>query len=228
MIDPRHEERLEHGLEQLSLVVSDAARQRLLDYVALLVKWNRVYNLTAVRDPEQMISRHLLDSLVLLPWLESLGAKEAAAEDQEAAGQNSVFDLLDIGSGGGLPVIPLAIARPQLSCLSVETNGKKTRFQKQVGLELGLQNLTVSQARIEQCTQKAKLIPSRAFTAPADFLEIAARHCVPGGLVIVMLGQAERLPDPLPETFELQELQAQQVPAVDAPRHLAICRMRNE
>ena len=112
--------------------MDDTQLQRLLAYHALLMKWNQAYNLTAVRDPAEMITRHLIDSLSILPWIGS-GA------------------LLDVGSGPGLPGIPLAIMRPELQVTTLDSNGKKTRFQQQVKQELGLDNLQIIHGRVEAC-----------------------------------------------------------------------------
>src|SRR5690554_6652385 len=122
---------LDRGLAELKLDLSPEARKKLLDFAALLGKWNRVYNLTAIRSPEQAITHHLLDSLVVLPHLEGLAR------------------LADIGSGGGLPGIPLAIARPDLHISSIETVGKKASFQQQAKIELGLANFAPIHARVE-------------------------------------------------------------------------------
>lgn len=184
-------------------------RDRLLAFVALLSKWNRVWNLTAVRDPGEMLSRHLLDSLSLLPSV------DAAALDMAAD-----VDLLDIGSGAGLPVLPLAIARPALACLSVERTGKKARFQRQAALELGLDGVRVRAERIEAIEVSARIVTSRAFTAPGAFLSLAARYVAPGGCALVMLGKAERLPDPLPAPFTLAGVHRI---AAEPARHVAVC-----
>ncbi len=200
------------GLQALDLNIDSAKQAQLLDLVHLLNKWNRVYNLTAVRDPNQMVSKHILDSLSLLPWLPASMNK-----------QSDVFDLLDVGSGAGLPVLPLAITRPELRCLSVESNGKKTRFQQQACVELKLNNVTVQQARIEDITIKAATIVSRAFTAPDNFLRIIEPHCIAGTQIIIMLGLKERMPQTLPNGFTLQGLHKIDVPDVDSSRHVAIC-----
>jgi len=215
------EDLLDQGLDTMSQPglsgVDPDARGQLLRYIDLLGKWNRVYNLTAVRDPAQMVTRHLLDSLVLRPWLPKAGAHSIA----EAS---VVADVLDIGSGAGLPVLPLAIVHPELSFISVESNGKKTRFQQQVVLELGLSNVQIMNDRVEHISAQAKFVTSRAFTAPLDFLTIAAPLCTPTGTIAVMLGLAERLPTRLPEPFLLEELVEVAVPCTESARHLALCR----
>ena len=211
--------RLDDGLTRLggpAAALDAPTRERLLGFVELLARWNRVHNLTAVRDVRAMIGRHLLDSLALLPWID--GRDGVGDRDGD-------LDLLDIGSGAGLPVLPLAIARPGLRCLSVESNNKKTGFQRQAVLELGLSGVEVRQARIETVSARVRTAVSRAFAAPADFLGVAAPRCAPGGTALVMLGRAERLPKPLPAPFSLVALHALEVPFEPAERHLAVCRI---
>lgn len=287
--------RLDEGLGRLggeAAALGDDARGRLVAFVELLARWNRVHNLTAVRDPSEMVARHLLDSLALLPWIgapegsttaplgaapipsgaataradappvdapngrvnavrpgeprgsaaSGAGGRGARAGSVAAGGEaeggtvrrgvdlangtGPVFDLLDIGSGGGLPVLPLALARPDLRCLSVESNGKKARFQRQAAIELGLGRVEVREARIETVAAGAAIVVSRAFAAPGDFLAIAARHVPSGGRALVMLGRERSLPDPLPAPFELETLRALDVPFERGARHLAVCRAR--
>ena len=200
--------------EQYSINLPSAARDRLVEFVFLLIKWNKVYNLTAVRDPVQMVQRHLLDSLVLCRWLPANTLNESAV------------DVLDIGSGAGLPVIPLAIARADLRFASIESNGKKTRFQQQALLELGLTNVTVKNQRVQDVQTQADFVTSRAFTAPAEFLRLAEPLCAPAALIAVMLAHTDTLPEPLPAGFSLQELATVDIPGSQAPRHVAVCRRR--
>ena len=211
---------LDRGLDSITgnelPVVDQGAREQLLHYVGLLNKWNRVFNLTAVRDPRQMVARHLLDSLILRPWLPTANA--------DADHGPAMFDVLDIGSGAGLPVLPLAIVHPDLSFISVESNGKKTRFQQQVLLELGLSNVKIVNKRVEDVVAQARFVTSRAFTAPLDFLHIAEPLCAPNGVIAIMLGLAERLPATLPEPFLLQQLVEVVVPCTESARHVALCR----
>lgn len=186
----------------------------LLRYISLLVKWNRVYNLTAVRDPYQMVQRHLLDSLVLCRWLPEVST---AAEAQSV-------DVADIGSGAGLPVLPLAIVRPDLSFASIESNGKKTRFQYQALLELDIGNVQIENHRVQDVSLQSAFVTSRAFTAPVEFLQIAQTLCRGQAQVAVMLAHSDTLPDPLPTGFSLQELVPIDIPGNSAPRHIAMCR----
>ena len=194
--------------------VSDDLLPKLDQFLQLLAKWNRVYNLTAVRDPVQMVDRHIMDSLIMNRWL------------PESAMAEGVSDVMDIGSGAGLPVIPLAISRPDLSFVSVESNGKKTRFQQQAIMELKLPNVRVINERVENVYETAQVVLSRAFTAPEDFLQICVPLCAQNGRVAIMLGQVERFPPTLSEEYLLEELVAVDVPGTESARHVAVCRRR--
>lgn len=216
---------LDHLLAIAGLGSLDAkARKGLVHYVGLLQKWNRVWNLTAVRDPATMLSRHVMDSLSLLSLIDEHLSMNASVGGPAA--NPAPFDLLDIGSGAGLPVLPLAIARPGLRCLSIERTDKKARFQRQVVLELGLDQVDVRSERIEQIQAQALIVTSRAFTAPAAFLELASAYTAPNGLALVMLGRAERLPETLPRGWVLLSLERVDVPGGTEQRHIAKCQMR--
>lgn len=187
-----------------------ADRQRLLAFVRLLVKWNAAYNLTAVRDPQEMIARHLLDSLVLLPYVQ--GPR-----------------VLDIGTGPGLPGIPLAIARPDCAFTLLDANAKKTRFVTQAVGELGLKNVAVVQTRVENYrpVEKFDTLVARAFSSIADMLENAQHLCAPGGRFLAMKGvypEAELAA--VPPAFAVSEVAVLKVPGLDAERHLAIITLR--
>ena len=195
---------LDRGLGEMTLELPAGARERLLDYVALLEKWNRTYNLTAIRDPQSMVTHHLLDSLAVLPHL-PLGA-----------GSGSVADA---GSGAGLPGIPLAIARPQWRVALADSNQKKAAFLRQAAIELGLANVEVHEGRVEAWRPQPlfEVVISRAFAALADFIA-ACRHLVtPRGVLAAMQGVA---PDGLGEKCSLIPLR---VPLLDAQRHLVLC-----
>ena len=151
-------EQLAAGIAQMQLDIPPAQQQKLLDYLALLQKWNKTYNLTALRDPAQMISHHLLDSLTILPYL-------AIAQS-----------MIDVGSGGGMPAIPAAICRPDLRITMVDANSKKTTFLRQAIIELGLDNAAVSSSRVEDWQDnQADIVTSRAFAELADFVRLT-RH----------------------------------------------------
>jgi len=186
-------------------------RQRLLAFVRLLAKWNAAYNLTAVRDPEEMITRHLLDSLVLLPFLQ--GPR-----------------VLDIGTGPGLPGIPLAVARPDCTFTLLDANAKKTRFVTQAVGELGLKNVEVVQARVENYRpeQKFDTLVARAFSSIADMLTNARHLCTPGGRFLAMKGvYPEGELAAIPADYTVSEVVALKVPGLEAARHLAIITLRS-
>lgn len=164
-------DQLATGLEQMGLEIGQAQQQQLLDYLALLMKWNRAYNLTAVRDPDEMVPRQLLDSLSILPLVQ---------------GQQ----ILDVGTGAGLPGIPLAICLPQSRFSLIDANGKKTRFVQQAKMELGLENLQVHQTRVEQfeAEQGFDTITSRAFAALPKIVELTSRLLSKHGVLLAMKG----------------------------------------
>ena len=210
-------EHLKQGLEELQRLsipnVSLDLLEPLGEFLSLLVKWNKVYNLTAVRDPLDMVDRHLMDSLIMSQWLPSI-----------TSSSDSTADVIDIGSGAGLPVLPLAIARPELSFVSIESNGKKTRFQQQCLTQLKLRNVSVINKRVQDVSLKSQLVVSRAFTAPAEFLSIAEPLCAKQGRVAIMLGRAERFPETLSSNFVVEEFVEVSVPGTESARHVAVCR----
>ena len=215
LVTPRWQ--LELGMEFLQEQSVPGISEQLIEplevFLALLIKWNRVYNLTAVRDPIEMVDRHLVESLLMNRWLPT----SSQAED-------GVFDVMDIGSGAGLPVIPLAIARPDLSFVSIESNGKKSRFQQQALLEMKLSNVKIVNDRVENVSIRAHTVVARAFTAPEAFLTIAQPLCMSGGQVVIMLGHAERFPSDLDSAYTLDELVELSVPGTESARHIALCR----
>jgi len=162
-----HHDLLADGLRALGIDLSSAQQARLLDYVNLLHKWNSAYNLTAVRDPADMVVRHLLDSLSVLPHVQAT-------------------EIIDVGTGAGIPGIPLALALPDLQVTLLDSNGKKTRFAKQAALELGLDHVKVVQARAEQYRNVSPQVISRAFASLPDMLEVAGHLLAPGGRMLAM------------------------------------------
>ena len=196
------ETRLDEGIKALSLTLNDAARERLVHYVLLLHKWNRAYNLTAVRDPAAMMTRHVIDSLTILPWIK--GPR-----------------LLDVGSGPGLPGIIVAIARPDLNVSLLDSNGKKVRFQTQAAMELGLSNVTPLHARIEALSENHRYeqITSRAFSSLPDFISLSRHVLAEGGEWLAMRGRLDGN-DALPEGVEYLDSQALRVPGDPGERHL--------
>lgn len=196
---------LADGIKELKLDLNEKQHEQLLDYLALLFKWNSVYNLTSVRDPMQMVTHHLLDSLAAVP------AFEKAAS------------VLDVGAGGGLPGIVLAIARPTMKVALIDTVHKKTAFLTQVKAELGLGNVTVHTARVEQLQvpHKFDVITSRAFADLSDFVNWSGHLLAEGGQFIALKGVAP--PDEqerLPSEWKVTELRPLQVPGLQAERHL--------
>lgn len=188
----------------LGLEISAQQNQQLQQYLALLQRWNKVYNLTAVRDPIQMLPLHLWDSLSVVPFIQA-------------------ESCLDVGSGAGLPGIPLAIMRPSQHFTLLDTNGKKTRFIQQVALELGLTNLKVVQMRVEQWQpeQNFAAIISRAFASLADFVTVSGQHLQAQGRLYAMKG---RYPDSeiaeLPQGWSVACSHPLNVPGLEAERHL--------
>ena len=167
---------LQAGIAEMGLVVSAEAQQKLLAYLALLQKWNKVYNLTAVRDPLEMVTLHVLDSLSVLPYVQ-------------------VNSLLDVGSGGGLPGIVLAICKPELQVTTIDTVQKKAIFMRQVKGELGLDNLQVVHGRVEsyQPVEKFEAIISRAFSDLAMFVSLSKHLLALNGQWLAMKGQVPPL-----------------------------------
>ncbi|HWD32340.1 16S rRNA (guanine(527)-N(7))-methyltransferase RsmG [Pseudomonas caricapapayae] len=207
-VTPQHAEELSTGARQLGVELSEAQHAQLLAYLALLIKWNKAYNLTAVRNPDEMVSRHLLDSLSVMPFIHS-------------------ERWLDVGSGGGMPGIPLAILHPDKKVTVLDSNGKKTRFLTQVKLELKLDNLTVIHKRVEefQPQQPFTGIVSRAFSSMENFTNWT-RHLgdeQTQWLAMKGLHPADELVA-LPADFRVDSEQALTVPGCQGQRHLLILR----
>lgn len=196
---------LQRGIAQLGIALDEEKQRKLLDYLALLHKWNKVYNLTAIRDPQQMVSHHLLDSLAVLPHL--------------WPGR-----WLDVGCGAGLPGVVLAIARPDWQFALLDSNSKKTSFVQQAAIELGLKNVSVHCERVEdwQTPQKFDGIISRAFTELGDFLGITRHLMAKGGRWAAMKGLAERELAGVPEGCKVERIIQLEVPGLQAARSLVI------
>ena len=195
---------LDRGLREMGIVPPPGARERLLEYVALLAKWNRTYNLTAIRDPLAMVPHHLLDSLSVLPHL-PLGSEQAR--------------LADAGSGAGLPGIPLAIARPGWRVALAESSQKKAAFLRQAAFELELDNVEVHEGRVERWRPQPlfDLVISRAFAALGDFLAACRHLATPAGTLAAMKGAAP------PDRRAACVLIRLHVPLLEAQRHLILC-----
>jgi 16S rRNA (guanine527-N7)-methyltransferase len=206
--DPRRTV-LRSGLESLSLPADEALLDRLLAYLDLLQKWNQAYNLSAVRDPQQMVHQHLLDCLAALP-----------AVDRHLRGREA--RILDVGSGAGLPGVMWALMRPNWAVCCVDAVAKKTSFVRQVAAELALRNLQAEHARVEQlCIVAVDVVVSRAFASLADFTALTRQHLAPGGCWLAMKG---RLPEDeiaaLPADVAVFHVEPLQVPGLDARRCL--------
>lgn len=199
------------GAQELGLELSELQFNRLLDYVALLAKWNAVYNLTAIRDPRQMMIQHILDSLSIVPHLAGLGPST----------------VLDVGSGGGLPGIVLAIVLPDWSVTLNDIVHKKTAFQSQAKAELGLGNLSVVTGRVEtlqpgaEVPAKFDVIVSRAFAELADFVTLARHLVADGGAIWAMKGvRPDAEIERLPAGSKAEQIIRLTVPSLEAERHL--------
>ena len=198
------------GIAEMGLDVSLEAQQNLLQYLSLLNKWNKVYNLTAVHDPLQMVTLHLLDSLSVLPHIQAR-------------------NLLDVGSGGGLPGIVLAICLPQLKVTTIDTVQKKTIFMRQVKGELGLNNLEVVHARVEnyQPSKKFEAIISRAFSDIALFVKLTEYLLAQNGKWLAMKGQVPHeeltsLAIKVNHAIKIKNIVPLNVAGLDAERHLLV------
>jgi 16S rRNA (guanine527-N7)-methyltransferase len=208
---------LDAGLAALDLPLDEAQRTRLLAHLALIAKWNQVYNLTAVRDPAQMLTQHLLDCLAAVgPLRRHLASRDAPAR------------LLDVGSGAGLPGAVFAIACPtQLAVTCVDTVSKKAAFIGQVAAELGLSNLTGRHARIEALTGPFDLISSRAFATLADFVAGSRQALAPGGVWLAMKGKTPTDEmAALPADVEVFHVEPLAVPSLQAQRCIVWMRKR--
>lgn len=195
---------LHNGVRAIGLQCSEAVTSRLLQYQSLLTKWNKAYNLTAIREPEKMVKLHLLDSLVVSPYL-------------------SGFSILDIGTGAGLPGIPLALINPEKEFFLLDSNAKKTRFVEQVKLELKLPNVTVVRSRMEQFRNQLKFdtIVSRAFSDLGKFVYGTRGFLQTGGLTIAMKAQLSDSEIGQISDFESTVVPLQ-VPGIDAERNLVL------
>jgi 16S rRNA (guanine527-N7)-methyltransferase len=199
-------DQLKRGLIALGLTLDRDIQQRLLDYIALIEKWNRVYNLTAIREPEKMVSHHLLDSLAVAPHLH---AKR----------------LLDVGSGAGLPGIPLALAKPDTQVTLLDSNHKKAAFLNQAVMELKLKNAEVCSERVEswQTQNRFDVIISRAFSEMGEFVRITRHLLAPGGMFAAMKGlhPYEEI-DKLPPGCKVQQVLPLAIPGLEGARHLVL------
>lgn len=197
---------LDNGIRELGLALGADQQDLLLQYLLLLEKWNQVYNLTAVRDVMKMVSAHLLDSLSVIALLPE-------------------GKVLDVGSGAGLPGIPIAVARPAFAVTLLDSNHKKTAFLRQAVADLGLKNASVVCERVESPNAPAgfDVIISRAFSDLGEFVSLSGRLLAPNGVIAAMKGvhpfeELERVP----AGFRVKEVKALRVPGLDAERHLVL------
>ena len=197
---------LEQGLAALGIDLPPAAQEKLLAYATLLYKWNKTFSLTAMREQDKAVSHHLLDSLAVLPFV-------------------TAGSLLDVGSGGGMPGIPLAIAHPDLQVTLLDSNSKKTAFLKQAAIELALPNISVHCGRVEQYHPAIgfSAITSRAFSELADFVSLSHHLLAANGRWLAMKGvwpheEIRRLP----EDIAVDAVHRLVVPGVEGERHLVV------
>ncbi|MGB3460878.1 16S rRNA (guanine(527)-N(7))-methyltransferase RsmG [Rhodanobacter lindaniclasticus] len=195
---------LEQGIAALGLQLPTEAVPRLLDYLALLERWNAAYNLTAVRDPAEMVTRHLLDSLAILPFVQG-------------------STLVDLGTGPGLPGIVLAIAAPGRQILLVDSNGKKVRFLREAIRSLKLEGVRAEQSRVEDVAGQFDCVTARAFASLADMLAWGGHLLAPDGIWLAMKGKRpdEELPG-VPDGFVVRATHELHVPGLPAERHLLV------
>jgi 16S rRNA (guanine527-N7)-methyltransferase len=206
---------LVQGLRSLGLSLSSEACGKLDAYVALLAKWNRTYNLTAIREPRRMVTHHLLDALAVLAHLP----------------QQETMRVLDVGAGAGVPGIPLAIARPRWDTVLVDSNHKKIAFLTQVAIELALPNVRAIATRVEELHDELlfDVVIARAFSDLRTFAQLSARHLAPNGRLYAMKGtRPEEEIASLPKSIEVVATPALRVPGIDAERHLIVMRKRTD
>ena len=215
MQPPEVERTLAEAARALGVPLTEAQVGALRDYLGLLQRWNRVYNLTAVREPAQMLVQHLLDSLAVVPSLRRWTGGRAVR-------------ILDVGSGGGLPGVVLGIAAPEADVTCVEAVGKKAAFVRQVAAELGLRNVHSRHARVEQLAQtQFDVVTSRAFASLPEFVALTRERLAPGGVWIAMKGQrpAEEIAG-LPHDVDMFHVEPLVVPQLHAERCLVWMRRR--
>ena len=203
---------LDTGLEQLGLDLPASARQKLLDYVALIAKWNQVHNLTAIREPAKMVTHHLLDSLAVIAPL-----RRHLAQIRKTTGVR----LLDVGSGAGLPGVVVAVCCPELAVSCVDTVGKKAAFVQQVAVGLKLPNLRGIHARVENLTEHYDVVVARAFASLVDFTRLSMGALAPDGVWMAMKGKpTEDEMAALPAEIRVFHVEPLYIPGLDAQRCL--------
>jgi 16S rRNA (guanine527-N7)-methyltransferase len=206
------ESALDRGLAELAITLPPGGKAKLLQYTELMAKWNKIYNLTAIRNPPDMVTHHVLDSLAVVPHLELAAAASIA----------------DVGSGAGLPGVPLAIARPDWRVTLNDANAKKAAFLRQVVMELKLANTVVHEGRVERWNPVAPFaaVISRAFAELADFVAACRHLLAPQGVLAAMKGlhPAAEIAR-VPSDCDCSRVIVLKVPLVAAGRHLVLCRL---
>ena len=211
------------GATALDVDLSPTQADALIAYLALISRWNRVYNLTALREPAEMLSHHLLDSLSAVP---------ALRRHLDQAGLTADARLLDVGSGAGLPGVVLAVAVPNLSVTCIDTVGKKASFIQQVAAELGLRQLRSQHARVEAWSGHANeakfdVVTSRAFSSLHDFIDLTRRHLASQGVWMAMKGKRpDEESQALPADIDVFHVEQLTVPSLEADRCLIWMRLR--
>lgn len=204
---------LDKGLAGFGLNYAPEVKKQLIDFVDLLIKWNRLYSLTSINDREQIFIRHIFDSLSLIDFLEDKKLKR----------------IIDIGTGAGLPGVPLAICCPDREFVLLDSNTKKTRFIQQVVTDLGLKNITIETARAEalQVVEKFDCVLSRAVTSVSQLMTISAHLCAKDGLFLIMKGTypTQEL-ETVPDGVIVRAVESVSVPGLDAQRHI-VCLQAN-
>lgn len=212
MVAEEFRQMLDEGLARSGFVLSESQRDRMAGFLDLLSRWNRAYNLTAITDPDEMVARHVLDSLSVLDLVQ--GGR-----------------VLDVGSGAGLPGIPLAIASPNRQFLLLDSNGKRVRFVTHVIGRLGLDNVDVVQSRVEDYHDESGFdtVVSRAFASLADFVRLSGHLCAPAGRLVAMKGRsdADELAD-VPGGWTIMENRPLRVPGIEGQRHAIVLRRDSE
>lgn len=204
---------LDQGLDALALDLPVQARAQLLEFLALMRKWNQTYNLTAIRDPLAMVTHHLLDSLAVVPHLDR---------------DDSALRIADVGSGAGLPGIPLALARPQWRVTLNDRSNKKAAFLRQAKTELVLMNVDIHEGDVARWhpAERYDCVISRAFSALEPFVSTCRHLVAPGGQLAAMKGaRQEAGSNAAPKGADCSDVRRLRVPLLDAERHLVLCRM---
>lgn len=204
----KEDEALRSGINDLGLALNDEMQTKLLAYLDLMLKWNKIYNLTAIRDKGEMVSNHLLDSLAVLPHLWK-------------------GRWLDVGCGGGLPGLVLAIAKPEWTFTLLDSNTKKTSFVQQAVIELGIKNVSVNSGRVESWDHAVEFdgIISRAFTELGEFVKLTKHLMAPNGRWAAMKGQPDAELRSIPGWCEVERIIQLKVPGLVAARSLVIAKV---